>query len=116
MPAALPFSSDISQRSSGTTDFRVLVSRYGNGYEQRVADGINATIATWQVLWENMTETDFDTLVAAIETAGGVDYFTWTPPGAASSKKFVITSYTTSAMSGNIYSVSASLRQVFDLT
>lgn len=115
MPAALPLSSDISQASQGATEFKVLINKYGNGYEQRVADGINNAPAKWQVSWENMTLTDFTTIVTAIRSAAGVDYFTWTPPG-ESAGKYVVGSYSTSAISGSIYTVSAELRQVFDLT
>lgn len=113
--AALPFSSEISQSSSGKVDFKVLVNKYGNGYEQRIADGINNNLQTWEVSWEGLGSTDFSTLVQAIEGSRGVSNFTWTPPGAASTKKFVVVSYSISSSSGAIYTVSASLRQVADV-
>jgi phage-related protein len=116
MPAALPLSTEISQASSASTEFRILRSQYGNGYDQRVADGINSTKQTWSAQWDNLNSTDFSTLITAFDTAKGVDYFTWTPPGSGSSKKFIVLSYSITAKSGTIYDVSASLEQVFDLT
>lgn len=115
MPAALPFTSDISQSSSGTTEFKVLKNKYGNGYEQRVADGINNNLSVYSVVWENMTDGDSTTLIAAFETARGVDYFTWTPPK-KSAGKFAVAAYSWTAMSGSIYTVSATLEQVADIT
>lgn len=116
MPAALPLQSDISQASAGSTEFKVLTAKYGNGYEQRVADGLNNGLASWELSWENLTDADSTTIVAAFEAAKGVDYFTWQPPKSAVSKKWVISSYSITAMSGNIYTITASLRQVADLT
>lgn len=115
MPASLPLATEIDQASSGSTQFRVLINRYGNGYEQRAADGLNNNLATWEVSWEGLTLTSFNTIVSAIETAKGVDYFTWTAPGDASSKKWVIETYSRKNTSGGIYGVSATLRQVADL-
>lgn len=115
MPAALPEQAAISQASQGKVEFRISEMRYGNGYSQRTPDGINAVIEMWDVAWENITSTEFNNIVAALDTAKGVDYFIWTPPGSSSSKKFIAKSYTKSVMSGDVYSVSASLEQVFDV-
>lgn len=115
MPTALPLQTSISQASQGETQYRVIETRYGNGYSQRALDGINGNQATWSVAWENITEAQFDTLVGAFDDAYGVDYFNWTAPGDASSKKWLVPKFTRSVSSGDIYSVSASLVQVFDV-
>lgn len=116
MPAALPLSTAISQASSGGTEFRSIETVYGNGYSQRAPDGINNSVASWEVSWENVTADEFSTITTAIEAAKGVDYFTWQAPGDAASKKWVVGKYSKQAMSGNIYTVSCSLKQVFDTT
>ncbi len=59
---------------------RVLAARFGDGYEQRLADGINTQPAIW-----NLTFTYDTSTIAAIEsfleTKAGVTSFTWTPHG-----------------------------------
>ena len=113
---ALPFSDYIDQASSGSTQFKTLISRYGNGYEQRAPDGLNNNLASWSVTWNGLSSTDFTSLVSSIDTAQGVNYFTWVPPGASVSKKWVVEQYSISTQGGQIYSVSGTLRQVADLT
>ena len=115
MPAALPLSTLISQSSSASTEFRTIKAQYGNGYSQRAPDGINNSVGSWDVSWENVTSGEFGTITTAIEAAKGADYFTWQAPGDSSTKRWIVEKYTKAAMSGDIYSVSASLTQVFDL-
>ena len=112
---ALPLSTNISQASSAGTDFKTDEMQYGNGYTQRAKSGINNVVDKWSVAWENIVLSDVTTIVSALNAAGGVDYFTWTPPGESTAKKFVVTDYARRASSGNVYSVTANLKQVFDL-
>jgi phage-related protein len=115
MPAALPAQDKISQQTTSQTTYKVITSQYGNGYSQRTADGINNNQATVSVIWDNVSLTDFTTIVTALDAAYGVDYFTWQQPGDAASKKWIVSQYSRSILSNNVFSVSASLAQVFDL-
>jgi len=115
MPAALPLQTTISQASSAGVEFKVIATGYGNGYSQRAPDGINTSIGSWDVSWENITATEFSTVTTALETAKGADYFTWQAPGDSVTKRWVVSKYSKQAMSGDIYTVSATLTQVFDL-
>ena len=116
MPQSMPLTTKISQSSGRTRDYRTIRIRYGNGYEQRAADGINATEDRWVLLWENMSLTDYNTVQNALNTSAGVDYFNWTPFGDTTSKKFVIDGQVqVSPQSGGLYSLSVPMRQVFDL-
>jgi phage-related protein len=115
MPAALPLQTKISQASQGTTNYKILEVKYGNGYSTRAGDGFNNVQASWTVAWENISSTDFSTIVTALDGAKGSDYFTWTAPGDGSSKKWISKTVTRSTINGTTYSVSTSLEQVFDL-
>ncbi len=115
MPAALPLQTKISQASQGTTNYKILEVKYGNGYSQRAGDGFNNVQGSWTVAWENIDSTDFGTIVTALDAAKGSDYFTWTAPGDGSSKKWVSKTMTKSVTAGSIYSVSTTLEQAFDL-
>lgn len=115
MPAALPQQDLITQAAQGDTEFRVNTIQYGNGYSQRAVDGLNAKVDSWTLDWDNLYESEFESLVTAFDAAGGADYFTWTAPGDSSAKKFIVPKYTRRIVAGNMFSISATLNQVFDL-
>ena len=37
---------------------KVIVSAYGDGYEQRAANGVNSRYDEWNVQWNNLNLTD----------------------------------------------------------
>lgn len=63
-----------------TREPRVLSARFGDGYEQRVADGINTQPRTWELTFQRAAA-DIATILAFFEAKGGVTSFTWTPEG-----------------------------------
>jgi phage-related protein len=115
MPVALPLTSYIGQDAQVERKYRVIRNQFGNGYSERASDGINSAVDTWTVTWENLSSADYNTVVAALDMAKGVDYLTWTPFGEASQKKFVCVAFTRRVYSAGYNSVSATLEQVFDL-
>ena len=58
---------------------RVLKANYGDGYEQRVANGINNTPEVWSLTWKNRTTIDANKIIAFLEDKGGVTAFDWYP-------------------------------------
>jgi phage-related protein len=115
MPVALPLTTFISQDSQATRDYKIIETKYGNGYSQRAADGINSIQDSWNVTWNNLSSSEFSTVLTALDTTKGSDYLTWTAPGDGASKKYICRKVTKRALAGNLYSVSAELQQVFDL-
>jgi phage-related protein len=75
--AAIPFLP--SSQTQGSYDPRTLETSYGNGYEQRSADGLNANLQKWNVLWENRSLTELGTVNTFFKSKGGYIAFTWTP-------------------------------------
>lgn len=59
----------------------VLSAKFGDGYEQRRQNGINAQPATWKLRFSVRTDTEATALVTFLQTQGGVTSFLWTPPG-----------------------------------
>lgn len=113
---ALPVTSKISQSSSKETKASILVAQYGDGYEQRIPNGINYAKQIWNIQWDNVTNTEISTIETAIaNTRYGADYFTWTPFNSYSVLKFKYMGHKTSYMSGNIGNVQLTMQQVFDL-
>lgn len=115
MPAALPFQTEISRTSAGDRAYRVETVQYGNGYAQRMKDVINNAVESWNVEWESLDLTQLTTLSTAFDTAAGTDYFTWTPPGSATQKKFIVSKFSVRNPSGAYYHVAASLTQDYSL-
>ncbi len=112
----MPETTLISQEGTRTKKYRTNVSKLGGGYTQRHNDGLNSEIATWTIKWNNLSSTQRDTVWAALDAVGGSDYLTWTAPGDLIQKKWRITGNPTeSAISGNLYTISISVEQTFDI-
>lgn len=114
MAVALPLTSLIAQGSSRRRTNRVLRAQFGDGYEQTAPNGINTIVDEWSIRYENLTTSERNTLLAALDAVGSWDVLTWTPPG-DSAKKWKVTAdgLTETPVSGDMYSIGFSLRQVF---
>lgn len=60
--------------------YRVLKATFGDGYTQRAVDGLNATRQEWDVVWQQLTEADADTITDFLDAREGADAFFWTTP------------------------------------
>lgn len=113
MPTALLYQNKISQGTTGSTEYKYNEIEY-EGYSQRSKIGVNNKVKTYNVTWKSLTEAEMTTLFTALDTNAGVDYFTWTPPGASAEMKFVLDGPIPDVpLSGSRYTVSLSLKQVF---
>jgi len=65
--------------ASEVTKPRVLVTTFGDGYEQRVVDGINHIRRVWNLTFSK-TGADMAAVISFLENEGGVTSFNWTPP------------------------------------
>lgn len=111
---AMVLTDKISQGATRTRKNRVLSARFGDGYSQEAPDGTNATTDEWSLSFENLNTSERATLWGMLDAVGSWGVITWTPPG-DTSKKWKVTQDGVSEMpvSGDLYSVSFALRQVF---
>lgn len=65
---------------SVTEEPRTLNAAFGDGYEQRVADGINTTKKIWNLQFNNRLLAEANAIVAFLRARGAVESFTWTDP------------------------------------
>ena len=93
---------------------RVLSSKFGDGYEQRVPDGINNNPGSWALTFANRTNADGDAIDGFLQAAGGYLWFWWTPPRAAVAVKVVCKKWKKSEPGPNGTTVTATFDQVFD--
>lgn len=116
--AALPLQNRITQTSQKAYTFNTIVAQYGDGYMQRAGDGINKKREKWSLIFDNLTQTERDTLATFIDQVQMADTIEWTAPGDLTEKKFIIdpeSEITEIAKTGDIYSLSLTIMRVFDL-
>lgn len=92
---------------------RVRVAQFGDGYEQRIADGINTRPQVWSLQFNNRTDTEAGNITTFLEARNGVEAFDWTPPG-GSAIKVVCREWSKTVARYNLNSVSATFQQVFE--
>ena len=115
MSQALPLTTYISTSSTKQRKNRTLSAQFGDGYSQEAPDGTNSKYDEWNVVYQNLIQADRDTLWAALDAVGSWDYLTWTAFGDSVSKKWKVTTdgISESIQSGNIYTVTFKLKQVY---
>ena len=88
--------------------------QFGDGYEQRTTFGLNQNPKIFNLTFE-VSETDADTIETFLD-ARAVDNasFTFTPPGEASSSKFVCEGWNKSIPYLNRARVQVTFREVFE--
>ncbi|MDP3322640.1 MAG: phage tail protein [Hydrogenophaga sp.] len=91
---------------------RVNTAVFGDGYQQRTADGINTTLQAWQLTFQ-LAKTDIDAIDAFLVSKGGVASFTWTP-GTGAEIKAVCREWSRNMISPRAESLSAKFEQVIE--
>lgn len=64
---------------TSTPEYRVRASKFGNGYEQVVGDGINNKVDSWPLTFVVVETVALD-IKAFLDRHGGFKSFLWTPP------------------------------------
>ena len=115
---ALPLTNLIIQTSQKTVKFTTITAQFGDGYLQRAGDGINQKKDMWSITYDNLDQTERDTLWVFIDLVQMSDVIEWQAPGDLVEKKWIIdpeTEITEQAKAGAIYTVRFTLKRVFDL-
>lgn len=101
--------------SQRKTTARVMKTDFGDGYGQRVADGLNSLRDEWNVIFDSMTEAEMQTADTFLRQRLGSLAFTWTPPGETVPKRWVCNEWSVTPLDPGAFSMSATFVQVFDL-
>ena len=104
-----------SRTSSQARTPRVLLAQYGDGYEQRLQDGLNTRGLTVTAIWGALTHADADTIVAFFEARAGVEPFTYTMPPSSTNRRWVCSEWTRTEIDDLASSITAAWREVFDI-
>tara|TARA_R100001126_G_C4730045_1_gene103415 strand:- start:77 stop:421 length:345 start_codon:yes stop_codon:yes gene_type:complete len=91
------------------------VVKLGDGYEQRLTIGLNQNPFTLNLAFNNITETDADTIETFL-TARADDNasFDFTAPGESASKKYVCDRHTKKIDYPNRATITCTFREVFE--
>jgi phage-related protein len=93
---------------------RTRIVQFGDGYQHRLIVGLNQNPKVWTLTF-NVSETDADAIETFLDArAADSDSFDWTPPGEASSYKWVCYEWSKSIPYNNRATVSATFVQVFE--
>jgi phage-related protein len=100
---------------------KVLTANFGDGYEQRIADGINTLNENYSLNFATRPKADIDDIVAFLDTQKGVAKFILTLPDTNNTTrtgerdvKVVSTNYSVTYDYDDFYSLSLSLKRVFE--
>ena len=104
-----------------TSTPRMRTAKFGDGYEQRIVDGINNLEESYSLSFKTRLKADIDDIVAFLDTKAGVTKFTLTLPDTNNTTrtgerdvKVVSTNYSVTYDYDNFYSLSLSLKRVFE--
>ena len=104
---------DHTYGATKTSGPKIRTVVFGDGYEQRLTWGINQSPKQWSLTWQNIPESDADTIEQFLDARGGTESFTWTPPNGASAK-WICAGWTKNIPYKNIATINATFRQVFE--
>lgn len=92
---------------------RILSGQFGDGYEQRVADGINHNPESHSLTWSAQTLAERNAIVDFLKARGGVEAFNWTPPAGVAGT-YVCKEWSASPTTAIAHRVTATFTQVFE--
>ena len=98
---------------------RVLLANFGDGYEQRLADGINILDQSMSISFSTRPKAEIDDLVAFFESLKGVDRFKFSledsNEGSSTETIFCICpSWNQTWAFENFYTLTATFRRVYE--
>ena len=100
---------------------RVLQITFGDGYEQRIADGINTINETYSLSFKTRTKEDIDDIVFFLDARKNASKFIFTMPDSNNTTrtgekdvKVVATNYSVTYDYEDFYSLSLSLKRVYE--
>jgi len=94
---------------------QILLAQYGDGYEQRVADGFQARRLEATVLWNGLSVADGQTIDGFFNARGGAEPFLYQLPADTITRRWVCSEWTKVEESDLITRISATWREVFDI-
>ncbi len=94
---------------------RVLTASFGDGYEQRVRDGINTKVDSFSLTLNNRTAEDINRVAAFFDVQAGKNFdFTVTDHSGDTTIKVVCDGYNIIYLHDNFHSLNCNFRRVYE--
>jgi len=106
---------DCLDRASLTVKPNVRKVSFGDGYEQRLAYGINTQPEVWSLEFRGKSTVEAAAIDNFLRARGAVQSFDWTTPSGIVGK-FLCEEWSRSIEEPNLENIHATFRQVFDLS
>jgi phage-related protein len=68
----------------------------------------------WTLTWENISETNSDTIEAFLEARGGAEHFDWSPPDETETYKWICQEWSKRLTSSGLNALTATFMQVIE--
>lgn len=98
-----------------TNEPRILEVPFGDGYSQSAQDGINNNPETVPLTWTNTSKAEKSAIIDFLKARGGHESFLYTLPDDTVEKRYKCKQFTSMAVFFNVYNVSATFIQVYQL-
>lgn len=92
---------------------RVRRIKFGDGYEQRTADGINTKSETWDLAFVGLTDAEADAIDAFLTARNAVEAFDWVTP-AGDAIKAVCDDWGRDFSQYDVNTISATFRRAYE--
>lgn len=93
---------------------RVRNISFGDGYQQRQAEGLNSRQQSWDLTFAYRSQTEADQILAFLTARNAVEAFDWTPPYESTAIKVVCREWSKSVERSNLNTITARFEQVFE--
>lgn len=90
---------------------RTRAAKFGDGYEQRFVDGLNAKLPSWDVSFPGKTSAEANAIDDFLSDLDGVGTFDWTDPR-GNAGKFLCREWRLTEVGSDTVNVSATFEQV----
>jgi len=92
---------------------RVRSIKFGDGYEQRIQDGINTDLIKISLTFDGRDMKESTAILHFLESRSAKDFFFFTPPSPYNTRrKFICRTFSSSIVSQGVLNISASFDQV----
>lgn len=92
----------------------VLQIKFGDGYEQRQAFGINTRAKVWSLSFKLRENSEADAIEAFLEARNGVEAFDWTEPYGSTAEKWVCREWSRTIEKAQRSTITCTFEQVFE--
>jgi len=104
---------DPSYNQSTKIQPKVLSVKFGDGYEQRIKDGINNDLLSLSLTFQKRSSVETTAINHFLSERKGAESFVFTPPAPfATANKFICKSFSTNYVFYDNYTVTATFNQV----